>query len=207
MILAVWLAGAACDGAVEGVTLPADTLPELTGRYVGGWNVLAVDTALVCGYGCYYPVLESVGCRVTTDLVMQGDRTFTGAFVIDSAVAGPGGSGVCDVAGTSWLQLATTGEIGNGVVHAGVSSGDLEFTIGAGTRTDLERLLGCTWLDGWSTWVVRGFWVGGGAGFTHDPESGSAFTAIPSAPDGRVDFRVECRGRVMRVQIHFGGER
>jgi hypothetical protein len=139
---------------------PTWTAFDFSGRYVGGWNVIVLDTARVCSpyvAGCENPVLETVGCEVTTDFVMLGDRTFTGTFRIGPG-GGPHGSGICNVTSTQWLSLALEGEIRAGTVDTvtGPQFQRISFNIGQGTRQDLERLFGCTLAEDWDTWRMRG---------------------------------------------------
>jgi hypothetical protein len=117
---------------------------------------------------------------VTTDIIQQGDRAFVGAFAIDST-PGPGGSGVCNLAGTTWLNLATSGEIRNGTIDSIWDGGSgkigayMKFVVAQGNRQDLEALVGCTLLESWTTWQMT--WGEAGTLFTYYPQSQSVFYA------------------------------
>ena len=78
-------------------------MDNLTGRYVGSFQVFVDDTVRVASFGCWnggcggwgYHRLLGLNCPLTTDLASQGERGFTGSFVIDPTAHGLDAGGSC----------------------------------------------------------------------------------------------------------------
>jgi len=199
-----------CGGSTEPGPNPTP-IPSLAGHYIGGLNITVFDTVLACNIDCVYPILESVGCEVTTDLTMLGERAFAGTLVIDSTKGGPGGTGVCNLAGTDWLKLGTHQEIRNGSFDSawtgptGKLAAAIRFTLGDGGREALQGLVGCKLLESWSTWEMRGVWAEAGMIYMYDPQSQSAVQAYPYPDPG--EYLFQCHGKPVFVRFDLGGER
>jgi hypothetical protein len=207
-----------CGGSTEPGPNPTPT-PSLDGHYIGGLNVTVIDTVLACSIFCVYPLLESVGCEVTTDLTMLGEAAFAGTFVIDSTRGGPGGTGVCNLADTHWLKLDPRQEIRSGSIDSvwagpsGKLAAAIRLTLGDGSREAIEAFVGCRLQESWSTWEMRGLWAEAGMVYTYNPQSQSAVYLNPYTdplvspawdPHG---YLFECHGKAVLVTFDLSGER
>jgi hypothetical protein len=189
---------------------------DLTGRYVGWWTVEATDTVSSCGGigggGCIPIRLEVVSCQAVTDIGMEDERHFSGSFRLQPPTSDPRYADAhCNLGVEKWLTLATSGEIRNGRVDSvsgdpGRATGIIRFTVGDSSTSELERLLGCTYLgERQFAWRMSG--RAGDPEVLYGPGTPARFDARPTIALAGAMPRFECRGRRMNLHLTFEGER